>query len=1096
MNKDFTHIHVHSHFSIGDGISSPKDLVERARAIGQKSLALTDHGSAAGLFEFWKECKENEIKALCGVEAYLAHNVKIEDEEGKVHKDTTYHCVLLVKNEQGYKDLCKLIYKSNKETYYYRPVILFDDLFSINSGNLIATSACVGGIINRVFHQGSSEEAYDIAKRFKNFFGDDFYIEVQLNELDFQHSCNEKSIQLAKDLDIKTIVTNDVHYAKSELVTAQDVLKLIIRKTTINDIEKDSEKSPYSSVRKNFLCERNDFFLFNKEFGYNYDDAFLNRCLDTTNEIADKCCFNFDLETKRFPKIVVPSEYKSVETYFKKTCYEGLESLIVKKKIPEEKREEYKKRLDYEIKVICDAGFADYFLIYKDIFDFCRFQSIYMGVGRGSAAGSLISYVLGITRIDPIVFNLMFERFQNPSRAAETIPDIDSDSESDRKIEIEEFLKQKYGEDSVLHVATFNEFHMKGVIRDIVRVFNIDPDPLKGASKAFDEDLPPKYKKIADYLRDLESKDPSVYSLLHSERGEKILEFSDKLYKKLRYMGKHAGGIVVFDGSAGNSIPTVRSHGEILTGFSEGTDKKHLSDLKILKLDILGLETLSVLKEAINLIKETKGIDLSEKIYDIDLADPILIETIKDYENSGIFQMESSGINKLCKNVQPTCFEDIVAISALYRPASLQGGNAFAFAEAKNDPTKKVKYPKIFEKYVSNTYGVIVYQEQVIACISEVLGINYGKADKWRKIFGAGFQTTWTKPIDFNNLPYERKERPKLNEFINEYEKKIVKTHSELSEEEKQETLFYLIKASGYSFNRSHVVCYSYCTAQTLFLKAYYPTEFYCSLLNRECDEAKIKKYLLSAKRKGIDILPFSITKSQFKNTTEKEKTIRLGFQIIKSFGDKAWQELKEHQEEVKDFQTFFAVKWSKLNKKCIESLALVGAFDEFGFSRKNTYEFVQAFLSNKKALKKEKKEESEIFSLLSKNVLDFSKREKSKIYKEVIGFDLSAIKNDALDKMKEVFARNNITQFCNYSDETPMVGGVIEDVIEKTTKKGKKFFELVINDGNETEKVRIWPWKSHLGEDFFFQDNSVIIIELEKDEKWGFSNRGLLKII
>jgi DNA polymerase-3 subunit alpha len=1136
----FVHCHNHTHFSIGDGLTSPKELVTKAKELGHKAIVSSDHGNANSIYECFKEGKAIDIKILCGVEAYLGAQLKTEDEEGKVKRDTSYHSVLLAKDDIGYKQICKLLYKANKETYYYKPIILFDDFFAIEPGHITLSTACIGGIINRFFLNDQDEEAYKMAIRLRDFLKDDLYFELILNELNEQKVCNEKLLKLGKEIGHeKFILTNDTHYPNKEDIKTQDALKLIIRKNTIKEIEANPEKSPFATVRKSFICSRQDFHDFNKEFGYNYDASKIDQWLDLTNEVADKCNFVFDTESKKFPKIKVPEKYKDVDDYFKQLCVKGLTEKIESKEIPREKTKEYAERLKHEMRVICTAGYADYFLIFYDIFQFVRESEIWVGPARGSAGGCLVSYVLGITKIDPIRHDLMFERFiassivkvEEPDDCGDgengdqiigtvptqktvkktktcvivertSIPDIDSDFDSDRKPEIEDYLRIKYGEDSVIHVPTYSEFHVKGVLRDLVRVFDRDVGLLNKMTKELEEDVPVQYgDDIKKYLESLGENSSDVKEFV--EKNSDILPLANSLYRKIRHLGKHAAGVVIFDGPIYDYIPVQRTGGEVIASFNEGTVKKFLSDLKILKLDILGLDTVSIIKDTVNLIKEKRNVDLTEKIYDLDLGDENIYRTVRDYENAGIFQMDGFGINKLARDVNPQSFEDVVAISCLYRPAALQGGLAYQYAESKNDPTKKVDVPKIFQKYVTKTYGVILYQEQTMQCVAEILGITLGEADKWRKPFERGFRGEWVDGLDLQNLDKERQERPKLDEFIKLYDEKIKITHPELNAQEKQETLLYLLNFTGYSFNRAHGLSYGYITVMCLYLKCYFPSEFFVSLISRCDDDDKRKKYIMSGKKKGLTILPFSVTKSKFICQPEGDNGLRLGLSMCKGLGIKAWEELEPRQKLITDAKSFYNQSWSKMNRKCVKVLASVGAFDEWGYTRKSILEFVEQYADNIKAAKKNKRSDEEIWAVLEKadgKNKELNKKEFLKLDKEFLGFSMQQILDDSFAQIQEVFKRNKIGTFADMATKrSGTVGGFVESIVDKKTKTGKLYHEIVLNDGSQSNRVRIWPWNldssfdsSQLGE------NSVVVLDLLYEDKFGFSTmrNGMFKII
>jgi len=1136
----FVHLHNHTHYSIGDGCSSAKDLVTKAKELGHKAIACSDHGNGNALYEAWKEGKAIDIKVLCGVEVYLGAQLKIEDEEGKIKRDTSYHSVLLCKDYQGYQQLCKLLYKANKETYYYKPVILFDDFFAIEPGHLTISTACIGGIINKYFLEDQDEEAYKMAIRLKEFFKDDLYFELILNELNEQKVCNEKLLKLGKDIGHeKFILTNDTHYPNKEDIKTQDALKLIIRKNTIKEIEEHPEKSPFASVRKSFICSRQDFHDFNKEFGFNYDDSQIDSWLDLTNEVADKCNFQFDTTTKKFPKVKVPEKYKDVNDYFKKLCVKGLTAKIESGEIPKEKTKEYADRLKYEMKVICAADYADYFIIYWDIFEWVREQEIWVGPARGSAGGCLVSFVLGITKIDPIRHDLMFERFLASSQVKieedvieelgdgengdqivgpiksniikkeikreeikngkkrivtkiildrVSAPDIDSDIDSDSKSFVEDYLRIKYGEDSVIHVPTYSEFHVKSTLRDLCRVYNRDDDGLfNKISKELEEDVPVQFSdNIEEYLKSLCDNNEDMKQFV--DKNKDILPLANSLYRKIRHLGKHAAGVVIFDGPIYDYIPVQRTGGEVIASFSEGTTKKYLSDLKILKLDILGLDTVSIIKDTVNMIKEKRNIDLTEKIYHLDLEDENIYRTVRDYENAGIFQMDGFGINKLARDVNPQSFEDVVAISCLYRPAALQGGLAYQYAESKNDPTKKVNVPKVFQKYVTKTYGVILYQEQTMLCVAEVLGISLGESDKWRKPFEYGFRNEWVDGLDLQNLDQERKDRPKLDGFLKAYDEKIKITHPELTEQEKQETLLYLLNFTGYSFNRAHGLSYGYISCQCLFLKCYYPSEFYTCLISRTSDDdSKMRKYLMSAKKKGLKILPFSVTKSRFRCQPE-ENGIRLGLTLAKGMGLKAWEELELCQNKIVDFKSFFSMPWAKLNKKCVKILASIGAFDEFGYTRKSTMAFCDEYCENRKRGKKSKLPEEQVYQILDENdAREMSKKERTKIYREFLGFDLNQILSDDFEVIKSMFARNGIKTFAEIQ-RSGLVGGFVEEIKDKITKTGKKYYIVSLCDGNDTKPIKIWPWNLNGFDAETLSEGSVIVLDVEDDPKFGMS--------
>jgi len=1085
---EFTHLHAHSDHSLKDAPASVEDIVKHCKESGFKSVAITDHGTASGMYAFWRECKENGIKPIVGVEAYTAKKLKVEDEKGKVHKDTTYHTVLLAKDEEGYKQICRLLYKANTETFYYKPIILIKDLLKVTPGHIVITTACIGGLLNRMIEVEGYDAAYEMATKFQEHFKEDFYIELQINELQEQKVANENLLSIANKLGIKKILTNDCHYIEEEDVILQDFLYMLRSNSTI------SQPKMTPSVRHSTYCSYEDFLKWNIEDGYRYPIQDIDSWLLTTNEIAAKCNFDFDTKSLKFPKYDgdKPSNELLRDRVLEEISKKGLDS-----------KKEYMDRLVYELRVLCDKGYSDYFLIFDDIYSHAKEKDIWTSPGRGSAAGCLVSYLLGITKIDPIRFGLMFERFLDPSPDSKQLPDIDTDWDSNHREYIKTYIEKRWGTEHVCSVGTVSQFHMRGVLRDASRVYEINLQEVNDFLKKLDDDLPKKYQSILDYLIDLsETKSDTLISQwLHDTKRKKIIKIADKLNNHIRHRGKHAAALVVFANPIYDYIPVDSMAGEkgkrnVISAFSGGQDDKQLEELQTLKLDILGLNTVSILKKTSELVKERQGKDITKELLNIDVEDKALYDKIKDGRNIGVFQFESKSINNLIRAVKPKKFTDVIAISSLHRPGQID----FAYDYATN-ALDEPPHP-IINNHTQNTRGVIIYQEQLMQIIADFMGVSLGATNLYRKILGG-------KGIDPNHPSSWNK---KLKKFAKEFYVKTSAKHPDLTKNDIVNILRYLLKYAGYGFNFSHALCYSYIGLQTLYCKIYYPSEFYCAALNQSSDEEDYAKFLEDAQMNGITILPISFTESKYNFSIENDDEIRIGFRVLKGFGEIAYKELiKLNRGAFTNITDLLIYPWSKFNKTSMKGINNVGGFSCFDTKQEKIAEAIETLTAyDKTCIKKNKfdRPTDKLSFVFQSPVLEsYSDIKKAELAQKSTGFNYYHIIQQngllkKLSKIHKILLDNSLPTFDSFDDVNHIVCGAMITYEIKLTQNKKEYLLITISDGKVNNSVKVW--KHSIKDKRFTYSfdkfvsacyNKLVAFELDYDQKWGWSLKRVRKI-
>jgi len=1116
--KPMAHLHLHTFHSILDGAGAIDNYVKLAKEYNHPAMAITDHGTMSGTFEFWKKCKSAGVKPIIGMEAYVNNAMGQFDE--KKYEGGNTHQSIFVKNPTGFINLNKLAYKSYTEGFYGRGRIKTDWLIEHKEGLFITTS-CAVSHMSKLVRDGKITEAEEYLVMLIKEFGDDLAVELQFNEFDGQKIYNTWLIKMANKYNLMPILTNDVHYAFPGESQLQDTLIAINQKKKLGEAFK-------LETRNLYYASADDFHKFNKDFGFNYPEKFVDKCLENTLKVAEKCSFDFDLKTEKFPKYEATPE---VISYFKSdNTKEIITKLAIGKlrqKIKEykenkivemtpEKEQEYYDRLKFELDVIEDKNALDYFLVYWELIRDYRSKGHTIGPGRGSAAGCLLSWCLEITDIDPIRFDLYFERFMNPTR--KSMPDIDVDFETGTDDVTDDFLHQKYGKERVLSVSTFSTFSERNTIKDVVRAHYGEE------YTGFDSDVDavtkemPNFDKVEFSLRDWFinwPKDPActgrVASWLTNPTHKIILEETLKFQGQIRGIGQHAAGIVITPGPCWEYLPTniIPKQKSIVTAFQEADKSgKDLSELQILKLDRLKLETLNVIKDAIKLVKEKKGVDISEKIKNVDLNDKNLYFELRLGMNHGIFQFESSGMNALIRGMGTETFEEVVAANALYRPGPMGIKAHEEYIHNKFNPDKISYIHSALKPILSKTNGVLIFQEQLMFIAHEIGGMSKGEGDMLRRYMDKASSAIMKKSKGESLNKKEEDNYKEFDKYWNKFIEGAVKNGYKADEVDVIKD--WVIKYLGYSFNRSHAVCYAYLAMRTLFLKHYYPTEFYTALLNHPKDSGKKEKVqewlaasIAAAMSRGIKILPPSL-KSGKAWTMTGDKEISMGFSGINGLGDIAYAELitlvdkkKDAAGKSKTLETitmaeFFELPFSKFNKTAFESCVKAGVFDSWSESR--------AYLNHLKSKKKKKVIPNQVMLFdmgaeefdLKVDTSEFPKttpEEKKAGFMEVCNFDLEKIERMSnikvnVNKMSKRDAPiENIINFEN--DDWYFF--ILEEVKESTAKTGTKYLTLKVGDGISSTNLRVFsPMADKLRPELVV--GSVYLSRFEKNQG-GFVN-------
>ena len=902
----FVHLHIHSEYSLLDGANRIKDLPVRAKELGMNAIAITDHGVMFGAIDFYKACKANGVKPIIGCEVYVAPRGR-KDKEPKI--DEKYnHLILLAKNNEGYKNLAKLVSLGFIEGFYYKPRIDKEILEKYHEG-IICLSACLAGEVNQAILNNNIEEAKKVALWFKNLFGEDYYLEVQNNGIKEQVLVNQKLVDLSRELNIPLVATNDAHYLKKEDAYNHEVLLCIQtgKKMTDEDRMRFDTDELYVKSPEEMI-----------EYFKNIPEA-----IENTVKIAEKCNVEFEFGHTILPNYDVPEQYS--------THYDYLESLTqagLAKRYGQNITKEIQDRAQYELSVIKKMGYVDYFLIVWDYINYAKTHNIPVGPGRGSGAGSIVAYSIGITDIDPIKYNLIFERFLNPERIS--MPDFDVDFCYEKRDKVIEYVCDKYGKENVSQIITFGTMSARMVIRDVGRALDVPYAETDKLAKMIPNELHITIKKALEQNRELKE----LYE--NDATVKKLIEIAMALEGMPRQASTHACGIVITKEPVVNYVPLYMRHNTISTQYIMTT----LEELGLLKMDFLGLRTLTVIQDTIDLVKKDKCIDVE---FDKDMNDPKVYKLWQDGNSVGIFQFESQGMTNFMKELKPDCLEDIIAGVSLYRPGPMD--QIPRYIANKKDPEHAVYTHPALKPILEVTYGCMVYQEQVMQIVRDLAGYSLGRADLVRRAMGK-------KKLDVMAKEREIFINGQLDENGNIVVPGCVRNG--IDAESANKIFDEMAEFAKYAFNKSHAAAYAVVSYRTAYLKAYYPAEFMAATLNSFLGNLdKIPDYIEECKRLNIQILKPDINKSYTKFTVDNEK-IRFGLGSIKNVGTAAVDEIVEERTkngEFKDFADFCErIKDLSVNKKCVESLTKAGAFDNFEQTRSTliaSYETIIDTISN-----------------------------------------------------------------------------------------------------------------------------------------------------
>ena len=882
----FCHLHTHTEYSLLDGEASIKKLVARVKELGMDSCAITDHGSMYGVVDFYREAKAQGIHPVIGCEVYMAPRSRFD----KVHDidNKTSHLILLAENQKGYKNLIKLVSAGYIDGFYYKPRIDFEMLKEHSEG-IIALSACIAGEVPKALLRGDYDEAKKIALKYAEVLGkDNYFLEIQDHGLSEQKRIIPDMLRLSEETGIGLVATNDIHYLKKEDAKYQDVLMCIQMEKKVDDPDR-------------MKFETEEFYITSPEEMTSLFE-YVPQAIENTEKIAKRCNVDFDFGTRHLPAYAVPDGKDAFE-YLRELCQSGLE----KRYSPVS--DELQKRLDYELGVIKSMGFVDYFLIVWDFIHFAKNNGVMVGPGRGSAAGSIVAYSLGITTVDPIKYGLIFERFLNPERVS--MPDIDIDFAPNGRQKIIDYVVEKYGEGQVAQIITFGTMKAKLAIRDVGRALDIPYAEVDKVAKLVPFDLKMTISKALDISTELHAlyeNDPQIKELLDTSMALEGLP---------RHASTHAAGVVITSEPIVNYVPLqLNSENFITTQFTKDT----VENLGLLKMDFLGLRNLTVIENAVKIIKRTRGIDLNMDEIDYDCKE--VYELISSGNTDGVFQLESAGMQSFMQELKPDTLEDVIAGIALYRPGPMEQIPRYIKSK-KNPKTIKYKHP-LLKNILDVTYGCMVYQEQVLEIVRTLAGYSLGKADSMRRVISK-------KKAD--QMVIERK-----NFIYGSDDGDIPGCIKNGIDEQTAISIFDEINDfANYAFNKSHAAAYAFVTYQTAYLKTFYPVEYMASLISSIDDLDKINHYIANCKEMGIDRLPPDVNKSEDTFTVENN-SIRFGLSAVKNVGRAMILNLVSERKNNGEFKTFSdfidRMAGRDMNKRALEGLISCGAFDSMGVKR------------------------------------------------------------------------------------------------------------------------------------------------------------------
>lgn len=1072
---NFTHLHVHTEYSLLDGSNKIREYVARVKELGMDSAAITDHGVMFGVIDFYREAKAAGINPILGCEVYVAPNSRF-DKETSGGENRYHHLVLLAENNQGYSNLMKIVSKGFVEGFYYKPRVDMEVLGKYHEG-IIALSACLAGEVQRYLTRGIYEDAKKSALKYEEIFGKgNFFLELQDHGIPEQKMVNQQLMRMSKELGIGLVATNDVHYTYAQDAAPHDILLCIQTGKKLSDEDRMRYEGGQYFVKSPEEMAR----LF----------PYAPEALENTHKIAQRCHVEIEFGVTKLPKYDVPEGYTSWE-YLNKLCFEGLKERY------DPVTEELTERLNYELGTIRQMGYVDYFLIVWDFIKYARDHDIMVGPGRGSAAGSLVAYTLGITKLDPIRYHLLFERFLNPERVS--MPDIDVDFCFERRQEVIDYVVRKYGKDRVVQIVTFGTLAARGVIRDVGRVMDLPYAMVDSIAKMIPQELNitiDKALEVNSEFRKLYEEDEQVHTLI---------DMSKRLEGLPRHTSMHAAGVVISQKAVDEYVPLSRaSDGSITTQFTMTT----LEELGLLKMDFLGLRTLTVIQNAVRMAEKSSGrtIDLDA----IDYNDRAVLDSLGTGKTDGVFQLESAGMKNFMKELKPQSLEDIIAGISLYRPGPMDF--IPQYIRGKNHPESITYDCPELAPILEPTYGCIVYQEQVMQIVRALGGYTLGRSDLLRRAMSKKKAAVMQK--ERRNFVYGNEEEGVPGCIKNGIDEKVAnKIYDDM------------IDFAKYAFNKSHAAAYAVVSYQTAYLKYYHPVEFMAALMTSVIDNPrKVSEYIYSCRQMGIQILPPDINRGEGAFSVDG-RSIRYGLSAIKSIGRPvidaivAEREVRGPFQSLKDFVERLSGK--EINKRTIESFIKSGALDSLGGTRK---QFMMTYVRVMDSVSQEKKyamtgqlslfdfvdeEEKKAYEVRMPDVGEYEKEQLLAFEKEVLGIYVSG---HPLDDYEEMWRRNisSVTSDFVLDEETgsakvpdhsyAVVGGMITAKTVKYTRTNKAMAFITVEDLLGTVEVVVFPKDFEKYRNLLEEDNKVFVRgrvsgEEDKDSKlicekiWGFAD-------
>lgn len=1051
----FVHLHVHTEYSLLDGSNKIKEYVSRVKELGMTSAAITDHGVMYGVIDFYRAARAAGIKPILGCEVYVAPGSRLEKTQGTT-EDRYYHLVLLAENQKGYENLTKIVSKAFVEGYYYKPRVDMELLEEYHEG-IIALSACLAGEVQKNLQRAMYQEAFAAAKRYEAIFGKgNFFLELQDHGMQEQAMVNQQLLRLSEETGIELVATNDVHYTYAEDEKPHDILLCIQTGKKLDD----ENRMRYEGGQYYVKSEAEMRALF----------PYALEAIENTQKIADRCHVEIEFGVTKLPKYDVPEGYTSWE-YLNKLCFEGLEKHYTL--VSDDKKRELRERLSYELGVIQKMGYVDYFLIVWDFIKYAKDHDIMVGPGRGSAAGSIVSYCLGITNIDPIKYQLLFERFLNPERVS--MPDIDIDFCFERRQEVIDYVVRKYGPDRVVQIVTFGTLQAKGVLRDVGRVMDLPYAFVDSIAKMVPQELNITLEKALDMNSELKA--------LYEENDEvrTLVDMSKRLEGLPRHSSMHAAGVVISQKSVDEYVPlSLGSDGSVTTQFTMTT----LEELGLLKMDFLGLRTLTVIQNAVQLVEKNTGkkIDIDH----IDYDDKAVLESIGTGKTDGVFQLESAGMKSFMKELRPQSLEDIIAGISLYRPGPMDF--IPQYIKGKNDRSSITYDCPQLEHILAPTYGCIVYQEQVMQIVRDLAGYTLGRSDLVRRAMSKKKGDVMQK--ERQNFVYGNPEEGVPGCIANGISEAVAnKIYDEM------------IDFAKYAFNKSHAAAYAVVAYQTAYLKYYHPVEFMAALMTSVIDNpGKVAEYIYTCRQMGIDILPPDINVGEGRFSVDGGN-IRYGLAAIKSIGRPVIEAIVSEREQngpfkhLKDFIERLSGK--EVNKRTIESFIKAGALDSLHGTRK---QFMVIYIKIMDQVNQERKysmtgqmtlfdmvseEQKKDFEIPLPNVGEYEKETLLAFEKEVLGIYISG---HPMEKYEEKWRKSISATTADFQidEETgrtkvregarEIIGGIITAKTIKHTKNSKTMAFLTIEDLLGSVEVVVFPKDYEKNRMYLNEDSKVFV--------------------